>query len=219
MSVPVWPRTGQRVDVELIKTRERMVAVVDDARPPEQLHLREPVTPEGGPIGRVPLGAQLRLFWTTPAGLHELAVVLDGQPWNRIPLWRLVPLMTPVVDQRRSFLRAPDALDATLTRGPVDWMGTVIDISEGGARCVVEEPGDLLPNDMIRLSLQIDDQPITVQAEVLAIEMMDAPLDEVQRATVRMRFEALGRAADVVRRRVLEQERRARALAREVERA
>jgi hypothetical protein len=50
-----------------------------------------------------------------------------------------------VVDQRRSYLRAPDALDATLTRGPVDWQGTVVDISEGGARCVVEEPGDLQP--------------------------------------------------------------------------
>ena len=219
MSIPVWPRTGQRVEVELVATRERMVAVVDDARPPQQLHLREPVTPEGGPIGRVPLGAQLRMWWTTPAGLHELAVVLDGLPWNRVPLWRLVPLMTPVVDQRRSYLRAPDAIDATLTRGPSEWHGTVVDISEGGARCVVDEPSDLRDGDVVRLGLEIDGQPITVHAEVLAIQLLDAPLDEVQRATVRMRFEALGRAADVVRRRVLQQERRARALAREVERA
>lgn len=219
MAIPVWPRTGQRVDVELVSTRERMVAVVDDARPPEQLHLREPVTPLGGPVGRVPLGTRLRLWWTTPAGLHELAVVLDGLPYNRIQLWRLVPLMTPVVDQRRNYLRAPDALDAALTRGPAEWRGTVVDISEGGARCVVDEPGDLRPGDVVRLGLEVDSQPISVQAEVLAIEMMDGPLDEVQRATVRMRFEALGRAANVVRRRVLEQERRARALARQVERA
>jgi hypothetical protein len=219
VGVPVWPRTGQRVDVELVSSRERMVAVVDDARPPEQLHVREPVTPEGGPIGRVPLGAHLRMWWTTPAGLHELAVVLDGLPHNRIQLWRLVPLMTPVVDQRRNYLRAPDALDATLGRGPDEWVGTVVDISEGGARCVVEEPGDLRSGDVVRLAVEIDSQPLSVQAEVLSIEMMDAPLDEVQRATVRMRFEALGRAADVVRRRVLEQERRARALAREGQRA
>ena len=218
MSVPVWPRTGQRVDVELIKTRERMVAVVDDARPPEQLHLREPVTPEGGPIGRVPLGAQLRLFWTTPAGLHELAVVLDGQPWNRIPLWRLVPLMTPVVDQRRSFLRAPDALDATLTRGPVDWMGTVIDISEGGARCVVDEPADLVLGTVLRVVIDVEGEPIEVDADLLAVEPMDGPI-ETPRATIRIRFHELGRAADIVRRRVLEQERRARAMARSMERA
>jgi hypothetical protein len=72
---------------------------------------------------------------------------------------------------------------------------------------------------VVRLGVQVDSHPINVQAEVLALEMMDAPLDAVQRATVRMRFEALGHVADVVRRRVLEQERRARALSRQVERA
>ena len=218
MAIPVWPRTGQRVDVLLPGTGERMLAVVDDARPPEQLHLREPVTPDGAPAAWVPVGKELMLRWTTPAGLHELAVVLADFPFNRVQLWKLVPLTVPVVDQRREYLRAPDALQAELSRGTHRWHGIVIDISEGGARCVVEEPADLVLGSTLSVVIDVEGEPIAVDADLLALEPMEGPI-EAPRATIRLRFHKLGRAADIVRRRVLEQERRARAMARSMERA
>ncbi len=218
MAIRVWPRTGQRVDVLLPGTDELMVAVVDDARPPEQLHLREPVTPEGAPVARVPVGKELLLRWTTPAGLHELVVVLVDFPFNRVELWKFVPLTVPVIDQRRKYLRAPDALQAELTSGTHRWHGIVIDISEGGARCVIDEPADLMVGSTLNVVVAVEGGPIVADADVLALEPMDGPL-ETPRATVRLRFHKLGRAADLVRRRVLGQERRARAMARSVERA
>lgn len=218
MAVPVWPRTGQRVEVELRNTDEPMVAVVDDVRPPEQLHLREPVTAEGAPISRVAPGTELVLRWTTPAGLHELAVTLVGLPCHRVALWKLKPLAGPVVDQRREYLRAPDALPTVLTRGTHRWQGIAIDISEGGARCVVDEPADLALGDVLHAAIDVDGEPIAVEATILALEPMRGPI-ETPRAIARLRFQAIGRAADVVRRRVLQQERRARAMARPLERA
>ena len=218
MPIPVWPRIGQRVDVLVPGTGEQMLAVVDDARPPEQLHLREPVTPEGGPAARVPLGKELLLRWTTPAGLHELAVELAAFPFNRVQLWKLVPLTVPVIDQRREYLRAPDALQAQLTHGTHRWHGIVIDLSEGGARCVVDEPADLVVGSTLKVAVDVEGEPIVVEADLLALEPMEGPI-ETPRATIRLRFRELGRAADVVRRRVLEQERRARAMARSMERA
>lgn len=218
MPIPVWPRTGQRVEVLVPRTGEHMIAVVDDSRPPEQLHLREPVTADGAPAGRVARGNELLLRWTTPAGLHELAVTLADFPYRRVALWKLVPLHVPVVDQRREYLRAPDALQAELARGTHRWHGVVVDISEGGARCVVDEPADLVVGDLLRADIDVDGDVVPVEATLLALEPMDGPI-ETPRATVRLRFEALGRAADVIRRRVLEQERRARAMARTMERA
>jgi hypothetical protein len=214
----VWPRTGQRVDVLLPGTGDQMLAVVDDARPPEQLHLREPVTPEGAPGMRVPVGKQLKLRWTTPAGLHELAVVLIDFPFNRVQLWKLAPLTVPVVEQRRAYLRAPDALQTSLRHGTHQWHGVVIDISEGGARCVVDEPADLVLGGRLNVVIDVEGEPIEVEADVLAIDPMDGPI-ETARATIRLRFHAPDReASDIVRRRVLEQERRARAMARSMER-
>lgn len=218
MAIPLWPRTGQRVDVLLPDTGEQMLAVVDDVRPPAQLHLRGPVTSDGAPASQVSVGKELLLRWTTPAGLHELTVVLADFPFNRVSLWKLVPLSVPVVDQRREYLRAPDALPAQLAHGAHRWNGVVIDISEGGARCVVDEPVDLVVGSVLKVVIDVDGEPIVVDADLLALEPMDSPV-ETPRVTIRLRFHDLGRAADVVRRRVLEQERRARAMARSMQRA
>ncbi len=218
MAIAVWPRTGQRVDVLLPGSGEQMLAVVDDSRPPEQLHLREPVTPDGAHASRVPVGKELMLRWTTPAGLHELAVVLADFPFNRVQLWKLVPLTVPVVDQRREYVRSPDALQAQLIHGMHRWHGIAIDLSEGGARCVVDEPADLVVGSTLKVVLDVEGEPIVVDGDLLALEPMDGDI-KTPRATVRLRFHMLGRAADVIRRHVLEQERRARAMARSMERA
>lgn len=201
-----WPETGQRIGVRLDTCTSPLIAVVDDVRAPEQLHLREPVTSDGGQPPPVPLGAPLALLWTSVAGQHVLPSRLVSLPRARVPLWRLEPECDAVVVQRREFVRVPDALEVELHRGEEQWVGRLCDLSEGGARCAVHVAGDLHEGDELRLHLRVDDEDLQVPAVVLAVTA-----GEAGRASARLRFDTQRREADLLRRRVLEQQRRARA--------
>ena len=201
-----WPGTGQRIGVRLDACSSPLIAVVDDVRPPEQLHLREPVTSVGGPPPTVELGTPLALLWTSPAGQHVLPSRLVDRPRTRVPLWRLEPEGDVVVVQRREFVRVPDTLEVELHRGDDLWLGRLADLSEGGARCAVPTARDLHEGDELELHLRVDDEELHVPAVVLAVTV-----GEAGRASARLRFDAPRREADLLRRRVLEQQRRARA--------
>lgn len=202
-----WPETGQRLGVRLDACTSALIAVVDDVRPPEQLHLREPVTPTGGPPPSVEIGTPLSLVWTSTAGQHVLPSRLVDLPRTRVPLWRLEPQGEVVVVQRREFVRVPDTLEVELHRGDDCWVGRLADLSESGARCAVPTAGDLHEGDEVAVHLRIDGQALHVPAVVLAVT--GGPSG---RASARLRFEAQRREADLLRRRVLEQQRRARAM-------
>ena len=206
MPTEVWPRAGQRVDLVVDETDEQLLAVVDDVRAPEQLHLREPVRPDGSSLGPVPVGTPLTLLWTSPAGQHVLRAVLAALPETRVVLWRLAPVADVEVVQRREFVRVPETLRVELRRGDEQWHGGLCDLSEGGARCVVVEPNDLSEGDELEVHVDIDDRHLQVAAVVLDV----AAADE-RRTTTRLRFGELRRDADVIRRRVLDVQRRARA--------
>ena len=202
-----WPESGQRIGVRLDTSTSSLIAVVDDVRPPEQLHLREPVTASGGPSPAVEIGTPLSLLWTSSAGQHVLPSRLVDLPRARVPLWRLEPQGEVVVVQRREFVRVPDTLEVELHRGDDCWVGRLADLSESGARCAVPTAGDLHEGDELRLHLRIDDEELHVPAVVLAVTPGAAG-----RATARLRLDARRHEADLLRRRVLEQQRRARAM-------
>lgn len=182
-----------------------LVAVVDDVRPPEQLHLRVPVQRDGSPSPEVPVGSPLSLTWTSPAGQHVLPSTLVATPEVRVQLWKLQPAEDPRIVQRREFVRAPETLKISLRRGDELWIAGLCDLSEGGARCVVLTPNDLAEGDVLRLTLSLESQELDLPGAVVGVEQDDA------RTTTRVRFDELGPTADVLRRRVLEQQRRARA--------
>lgn len=201
-----WPATGQRIGVRLDACTSPLIAVVDDVRAPEQLHLREPVSSLGGQPPAVPLGTPLALLWTSVAGQHVLPSRLVDRPRTRVPLWRLEPEGEVVVVQRREFVRVPDTLEVELHRGEDAWVGRLADLSEGGARCAVPVADDLHEGDDLHLHLRVDDEELHVPAVVLAVTVGGAG-----RASARLRFDPARREADLLRRRVLEQQRRARA--------
>ena len=205
MAESPWPYAGQRVDVRVDDAASLLVAVVDDVRPPEQLHLRVPVQRDGTPAPEVPVGTDVDVTWTSPAGQHVLPSTLVGLPETRVLLWKLEPESEPLVVQRREFVRVPETLRVTLRRGDELWIAGLCDLSEGGARCAVLTPNDLSEGDVLRISVTIDERDLDLPAAVLGVEQ------EEERTTARVRFEQLGREADVLRRRVLEQQRRARA--------
>lgn len=199
-----WPHPGQRVDVRVAEDAT-LLAVVDDVRAPEQLHLRLPVQRDGSPAPDVPLGATVAVTWTSASGQHVLPSTLVDRPAAGVPLWRLAPDHEPVVLQRRDFVRVAESMRVSLQRDDHGaWTAALCDLSEGGVRCVVRRPNDLAVGDVLQLTLSLEDRQLELPATVLGVD------DDGERTTLRLQFAELGRRADLLRRRVLRQQQRAR---------
>lgn len=185
------------IDVRVSETGRQLRAVVDDVRPPDQLHVRAPVTLAGGPVEPLPLGSSLLLSWTGPGGRLELPVVLNDVPPLRVPVWRLAPVATTLVAQRRASVRAPAFLRVELFRGADRWQAGLCDLSAGGARCLVGDADGLSAGDALSLRFDLDDQTVRLPAELLAVEPMSRG-----RATLRLQFAADDTAVGELRERV-----------------
>lgn len=204
MTSPAWPLTGRAVQV--VVGQDECTAVVEEVRPPDRLLIRKPVPA----VRTAELGTRLLLVWMNPSGLHQLHVVLASTLCAPAPLWELEALGEAEVYQRRAYARAADALPAHLARDGRRWKATVVDLGEGGARCVLACADGLAAGDRIQLHLVLDQQDLLLPAEVLTVE--PGPTERV--VAVRLRFGSLGRLGDRLHRRVLDQQRRARALER-----
>lgn len=91
----------------------------------------------------VPLpGEALRVSWSTARGLLVLPVAFSRGPVGSPAVWWVRPVGPAAVEQRRSFARAgvnsPAHLDAVVDGEPAQLRATMVDLSEGGARLVVE---------------------------------------------------------------------------------
>ena len=206
MAPQVWPRPGHHVRLRVLGTETVLDALVEEVEAPTALRLCEPYLADGSSAAPPVPGTRLLVTWATAAGQHELLAVYAGTTRDRVLLWDLDTEAEPVVQQRRQFARAADAMPAQLLREGDIWDVIIADLSEGGARCVVLSPAELVPGQMLELRMTLHDHPVAVQAELLALDAL-----QPDRATARLRFVQPGRAADMVRRRVLEQQRKARA--------
>lgn len=202
------PPVGQRVWLEVDGTQVHLISVVDDVDRTVVL-LREPVDSTGATADVPPAGTRLRLAWTTPGGRHELASTLTGLLRSPVPLWELLPDGGTRTTQLRRFARASDALPACMVRTHSTWPAVVADLGEGGARCVVAVDHDLVEGDDVLLTTVVDDQALDLPAHVLEVAALPDG-----RSQLRLAFTDIGRAADLVRRHVLAQQRRARAVTR-----
>jgi hypothetical protein len=200
----IWPTAGQLVTI-VLDSGHSQNCVVDDVRPPDSLVLREPVSLTDEP----PLGGAVHLLWSSTAGRHELVATLARETWDHMPLWELHVSRNPSVRQERAFARAADALPCQLRQDGWHWRAIVVDLSEGGARCVVHQSDGLTVGASVELHLALEGRELTLPAEILSVE----PGTE-DRWVVRLRFVGLGRLSDLLRRRVMEQQRRARSVGR-----
>lgn len=205
MPAPTWPAAGQQVTTTIGSDLPQQLCIVDDVRPPGRLVLRQPVSLHA----EAPIGTTLVLRWTTAAGRHELTGRLARQVWDRMPLWEIDVLRDPTVFQQRAFARVPDVLPVTMSQAGHRWQAAAVDLSEGGARCSVRHGGTLLVVGGAEVHLSVEGRPLVLQAEVLSLE----PHDQ-ERQLARVRFSAPGWVGDALRRRVMEQQRRARAASR-----
>ncbi|MBG0560789.1 PilZ domain-containing protein [Actinoplanes aureus] len=100
-------------------------------------------------------GHRFDVFWAPPRTRVVLPSQLVGMS-ERAPLrWTLVPTATARIDNRRRFVRggagAAVRLDAEVSGQPTE--GVLLDISEGGVRCWIDEPMSLSRGDRIRATV------------------------------------------------------------------
>jgi hypothetical protein len=145
--------------------------------------------------------------WWSPAGRHELPATFAGLALDRVRLWRVQPDGLVTTTQQREYTRSGDALPATVRQDEQSWPGVVVDLGEGGARCVLETARPPARDATVLLDVEIDGHALLLPCRVLATNPLAG-----QRCEVRLAFQSIGRAADVLRRRVLAQQRRARSV-------
>jgi hypothetical protein len=201
------PPAGQSLLVVDATSGVRLTTMVDDDVAPDCLLVQPPLGTGGVPVATLPAGSPLLLCWTTATGRHELDAVLVEVRRDRVPLWRLSATGETRTTQLRRYARAADSLQGELTRGRDTWSAVVSDLSEGGARALVKDASGLAVDDKVLLYLTIEGQRLQLPGRLLPF----VPA-QVGRTELRVEFEGLGRTADLLRRRVFEQQVRARSI-------
>jgi PilZ domain len=199
------PPAGQSLLVVHTTTGARLSTLVDDDLSPDCLLVHPPLGTGGVPVATLPAGSPLLLGWTTAGGRHELDAVLVEVQRERIPLWRLAAEGETRTTQLRRYARAADSLQGELTRGRDTWSAVLSDIGEGGARALVQDARGLATGDEVLLYITVEGQRLQLPGRVLPFVLAD-----VGRTELRLEFAGIGRAADLLRRRVFEQQIRAR---------
>lgn len=102
-------------------------------------------------------GHSFDVFWAPPRTRIVLPSQLIGMS-ERAPLrWSLVPTAPARIDNRRRFVRggagAAVRLEAEVSGQPAE--GVLLDISEGGLRCWIDEPMSLTRGDRIRATVSL----------------------------------------------------------------
>ena len=209
MTTTVLPPAGASLQVTVVDTGATSTTIVDDDSSPDRLLVQEPLGTGGVPLAALPTGTHLLLTWSTGAGRHELEATLVRVSRERVPLWQLAADGPTRTTQLRRYARASDSLHGELTRGRERWPAVVCDLSEGGARTLLKDATGLHPGDSVLLYVTVDDERLQLPGRLLPFTPA-----QVGRTEVRLQFAELGRSADVIRRRVLELQIRARAMRR-----
>jgi hypothetical protein len=173
-------------------------------------------------------GEPLALRWASVRGICEIAATLVAVDRDhQVPLWRVQTEGEVRIVQRRRFVRADASAPVTVAPVPADpevgriepVMATLTNLSEGGARCRVEnitalEKAGLVADGAIELRLSLGAAIVHVVGVVIRITP-DVPWTPKDRAEIVAAFEAPDQAADLIRRYVLNQQVLARRAARD----
>jgi hypothetical protein len=198
MTDALLPAAGQCAVLTVVRTGADLPTFVEDDVSADCLLVFAPLGLDGNTVDSVPDGAALLLKWTSPAGRHEVDATLVRRRRGRVALWQVAATGAARTSQLRRYARASDGLTGELTRGRESWSVTVGDLSEGGARVLLAGARGLVAGDGVMLYVTVEDQRLTLPGHVLPFRTAD-----VGRTQLRLEFGDIGRAADVLRRRVL----------------
>jgi hypothetical protein len=198
-----FPSVREIVDVQAEGVDEGATATVLDVVD-DLVHVTVARTTSGRPL-RLEPGAHLRFTWREGATLLGAPAELVVTELGVEPRWE-VRLVGPVEQtQRRNAVRAALRLPVTVISAGGERTGTTLDLSEGGARLLldaapVDQEGQPVraAGDAVRLTLDLDGETLTDEVRLVRRHVRD---DGRWEASVR--FTGLSeRQEDAVRRRV-----------------
>lgn len=160
ISIPDGPQLASRVE-------DSDGSILTLAGPPSLLEPPEP-------------GDTIRLLWSAgPRGRYVVPVELVEIVKGTLPLWRVKLAGEPAIEQRRRFARVPVQEPVQLRgKSNEDIQARIVDISEGGLRCRLEEDAlkegvlveDVLDEGQaVAISMRLDDRAFSVRGQVLRI--------------------------------------------------
>jgi c-di-GMP-binding flagellar brake protein YcgR len=140
--------------------------------------------------------------WTNPRGIGMLeATVIAASRAGIVPTWELVGRGEPALFQRRRYARVPVVMPARAVARRGAWGLTILDVAEGGIRCLAPQVAPFDPGEIIELSFDVDGLLFAARAEVVRWGLAPGGVNIV------VRFTDLPRAeADRLRRFVFRQE-------------
>jgi hypothetical protein len=198
-----FPSVREIVDVQTEGVDEGATATVLEVDG-DTLHVTVARTATGRPL-RLEPGARLRFTWRDGRRLLGAPAEIVSTDLGAGPRWE-VRVIGPVErSQRRNAVRAALRLPVTVTTVGVQRAGTTLDLSEGGARLLLDEApvdADGRPvreaGTALRLTLDLDGEPVVDEVRIVRRHLRE---DDRWEASVR--FTGLTeRQEDAVRRRV-----------------
>jgi hypothetical protein len=177
-----WPDVNQRIEIFSSLWGEWLASRVEDRRG-NRLAVAVPQDPDAArPVGRPTEFVALR--WTTGRGVAMLEA--GGEP---------------TLFQRRRFARVPVVLPGRAVGRRGGWSITILDVSEGGIRCLASQRVPFDPGEPVEVSFDAGGQLFTARAEVVRWAVAPGGV------TIVFRFDELPRGeADRLRRFVFRQE-------------
>lgn len=189
-----WPQLGTPVFLVLgegVNFRSRLEAVdVDSFSVAAPLEIAGPSVLEPG--------HEFEVFWAPPRTRVVLPSRLVGTSATAPLRWRLVPTSPIRHDNRRQFVRggagAAVRLDAEVSGQPA--AGVLLDISEGGLRCWIDEPTSLKAGDRVLASVWLG----TSEAELSGVvhTVRQAPHGDPGQHLI-LTFDAIEEVAQLIR--------------------
>jgi len=126
-----------------------------------------------GPDGLEP-GREFDVFWAPPRTRivlpARLVAVSDEAPFR----WRLAPAGPARQSNRREYVRGGGGAAVRLATENEQIEGALLDISEGGLRCWIDEPSALAPGDRLRVTVSLGPAG-DVEANATILTVREAP--------------------------------------------
>jgi hypothetical protein len=162
--------------------------------------------PLGGTLEPPHVDSPLSMRWSAGVrGRYIAAARLRSTARSQgkaLRLWNLILDGTPVVDQRRQYVRAGGGEAVQIEpESAVAVAGLMTDISEGGLRCRLPQT-ELYAGEPVTIRVRLGDEALTAEAWVLRVLPQKAPAG----VDVAMTFGLSAGDADMVRRYVLQRQ-------------
>jgi hypothetical protein len=195
-----WPGVNQRVEIFGSAWGTWLASRVEDRRG-NRLMVAIPQNPdEPRPLSRPDHWIALR--WTTLRGIGMVeAGVTAVTRAGIVPTWELQGRGEPALFQRRRFARVPVVLPGRAVGRRGAWGLTILDVAEGGIRCLASQVAPFDPGEPVEVSFDVDGMLLTARSEVVRWDLAPGGV------TIVFRFTELPRGdADRLRRFVFRQE-------------